>query len=1232
MSVKEKFSIIVKTKFNDVMANSILDSGAGVSVMDLGTYEKLKLPKKINPSNDSLRDASGNMMEILGVADVDVHVIGSNRTFSHEFKILNSYSNQNVIMGRDLMKKFRTVTFDFENDIIDLDGRIIKGLSLPDRKVLVRTLEDVIVQPRTEQIALVSVKRDFGGVTGNFRPKKVPGHQNSYISKTLVSPNVEGHFCVSIVNTGTEPIHITKRQIVGHLENPDEIIAHVDLNRVDRTNQDTIKEIKESVKKSSNLTQSQQEKLTDLLMEYKDIFASDPKNPSRTDVVEHEIETGTNRPVYIKPRRIPLAWESEVNHQVEEMLSNHIIRPSKSPWNAPILLVKKKDNSTRFVCDFRGLNNTTKKDTYPLPQIKDMIDKMHGMRYWSALDAASAYWSIPLQECDKEKTAFSVPRGKYEFEVMTYGLCNAGPSYQRMIDMVLSGLAPNRVLAYIDDVAVFSETWEEHLELLKATFQALKASGISLKLSKCVFAAKQIEFLGFVLSEKGVKPQQRLTEAIEKFAKPTNKKEIRRFLGMANFYREFIPNFSEVAASLNNLTKDAVIFHWSKDCETAFKTLKQALVTAPILAFPKSNEEFVVEVDASKQAVGGVLSQNQDDGILHPVAYFSTTMNDAQRNWSPYIQEAYAIVMAVRHWDTYLAGKHFTVLSDHNPLVQLKNKKNPKGKIARWLAELEGYDFTVKYVPGKSNVKADMLSRNSNADDNYVPDDSIDEMIFAISTDTNMRTQLSIEQKKDVITATTMECIEKGEELPKGRLKRVARQLRIEKGVLTKNGRPVVPPSMRGHIVAEIHKLGHFGLDKLQNLVRRRFYWPGMYRYLKNFVNQCNVCAQCKVDNPTPKAPLIPIREPQSPLEFISMDIAHFPTTKDGFKGILLIGDIFSKFVEAVPLKLFEADEVVDALWRGWITKFSCPEFVHSDQGSNVDGDTVQKLCEKFNIAKRRTSGYHSEGNGFAERNIRSIREILRTLLLDFEIAQNRWDTILPSVIFALNTSVSASTKFSPYEIIFGRRPVLPIDLIMGTVEDFNCASSPDEYVKDLRIQLKDVITKVNENLEVSRQRMMAHYNQKIVFHDYRPDDKAWLKKKCFKPGESRKLAPRKTGPWTIIRKLPNGVNFEIQNDRTKVKKIVHHNRLSPVTSCVDKRQGIAKTDRRKNLEENDLEGYSTDSSSSGSDNVEENENSEQRDDSANEDGPPINQRYPQRTRTARIIEGAIPWDSVPQI
>ena len=226
-------------------------------------------------------------------------------------------------------------------------------------------------------------------------------------------------------------------------------------------------------------------------------------------------------------------------------------------------------------------------------------------------------------------------------------------------------------------------------------------------------------------------------------------------------------------------------------------------------------------------------------------------------------------------------------------------------------------------------------------------------------------------------------------------------------------------------------------------------------------------------------------------------------------------------------------------------------------------------------------------------------------------------------MIFALNTSVSASTKFSPYEIIFGRRPVLPIDLIMGTVEDFNCASSPDEYVKDLRIQLKDVITKVNENLEVSRGRMMAHYNQKILFHDYRPDDKAWLKKKCFKPGESRKLAPRKTGPWTIIRKLPNGVNFEIQNDRTKVKKIVHHNRLSPVTSGVD---------NRRNLAENDLEGYSTDSSSSYSDSVEENENSEQSDGSANGDNPPINQRYPQRTRTARIIEGAIPWDSVPQI
>jgi hypothetical protein len=414
-----------------------------------------------------------------------------------------------------------------------------------------------------------------------------------------------------------------------------------------------------------------------------------------------------------------------------------------------------------------------------------------------------------------------------------------------MMDMVLSGLSPGRAIAYVDDIVVFSRTFDEHLDGLREVFDRLRNAKISLKLSKCVFAAPQVDYLGFVLSDKGVQPQSRLTEAVQNFATPKNKKEVKRFLGMSGFYRDFIKGFSEIAAPLNRLTRDQEVFDWKPDCEAAFQTLKNALLSSPVLAFPNTNSKFLVEVDASKNAVGGVLSQTQEDGLIHPVAYFSSALKDNQKEWSPYTQEAFALVLATRHWNTYLMGNEFIIFSDHNPLVYLKTKKNPKGIIARWISELEGYNFSVKYVPGKSNDKADALSRNENAVLNDLPEDKVDEMIYAICNENPSFTeQLRAEQDSDTIISHTKSCVENGSKIKEGQLRRVAKQLRIVNGVLTKNGRPIVPPSMRSYVVSEMHKIGHYGSEKLYDLLKTRFFWPKMFGYVKNYCEQCEVCEQ----------------------------------------------------------------------------------------------------------------------------------------------------------------------------------------------------------------------------------------------------------------------------------------------------------------------------------------------------------------------------------------------------
>ena len=813
---------------------------------------------------------------------------------------------------------------------------------------------------------------------------------------------------------------------------------------------------------------------------------------------------------------------------------------------------------------------------------------------------------------------------------MPYGLCNAGVTYQRMVDISLSGLPCDRVLAYMDDIVVFSRTFAEHLSTLESVFKRVRASGITLKASKCVIGSDRVDFLGYNLSCSGIKPQKRLTEAIDTYQVPESRKDLKRFLGLAGFYRHFVKDFAHISAPLNKLTSDNVPFVWDRRCEEAFNQLKGALKSEPVLAFPRVGEQFFVEVDGSDCAVGGVLSQIGDDDLLHPVAYFSNALTSSQRNWAAHTIEAFAIVLATRHWYPYLAGTKFTINSDHNPLVHLRNQKDPRGKFARWINELEEFNYCVKYIPGKENIKADALSRNRAASQ-VPPESEYEDKIFSmILNKNNFRDQLIKEQQNDPIIKSAAVNIVQNTEITTGRLKRVQKQLRVDNGVLTKSGRPVVPPSLRKYVVSEIHNVSHFGVEKTYSLLKTRFFWPNMFEYVSVFIKYCSVCGKTKSDSKPPKAPLLPLYIAEAPMQFVSMDIAHLPVDDDGFRYILLIGDIFSKFIEAIPLRDQSAQTVTNALINGWILKHGSPVYILSDQGSNVDGSIVNEVCNSLGIEKRRTSAYHSQCNGFAERNIRSIRDILRAVLLDRNIAQKNWRKLLPEVVFSLNVTESKSIKCIPYEVVFGRSVLLPQDILFGLegqipLRNTNTAA---QYAQEVKVGLQNTYDHVTRHLSVSKERMQKQYNKHIRFNDYTIGDKVWVKMKHYKTGESRKLSPRRNGPWTITEILPNGLNFKVVNDSSKSEKIIHHDRLSPAkteSGSMQPSKPTAPSDSGEAIDEGEVMSHS-DSSDDDDDTLGGPINS----DDDNTDSDTVEpRRYPIRDRAPRHIEGAIPWDAV---
>ena len=539
---------------------------------------------------------------------------------------------------------------------------------------------------------------------------------------------------------------------------------------------------------------------------------------------------------------------------------------------------------------------------------------------------------------------------------------------------------------------------------------------------------------------------------------------------MARFYRNFIHGYGDITHPLNKLTCDNVKFEWSEECEKAFNTLKHCLSSEPVLAFPRLGEDFVVDVDASDVAFGGVLIQEGSDSLLHPVGYFSDAVQKSQKSWSPTTKEAFALVLAVRHWQVYLAGRRFTLNSDHNPLVYMRDQKDPRGKFARWILELEEYNYTVRYVKGVDNVKADALSRNSNAD-LLQPLSPLVEKIYLVLSDHNFHLQINEEQEQDPIVGSAKKCVADGTPLAKGRLKRVQKQLRIEKNILTKSGRLVIPASLRTHILEKVHGVAHFGVDKTYALLKDCFYWPSMYGCTKLFVESCEDCQKTKCLSDPPKAPLLPMWIPTAPMEFIAMDIAYMPKDSNGYQYFLLLGDVFSKFIQAVALKDQTAPTIVKALNSSWIYFHGSPRYLLSDQGSNVDGATVHELCNSTGIEKRRSSAYHSQGNGFAERNIRNVKEILRTVLLHRKLEQTKWRQVLPELTFALNCSESVAIKCVPYNVVFGRSPVLPIDIDFGTKRALPGKEliTPTEYVQEIDSSLHDVFYRVVKHVKLSK-------------------------------------------------------------------------------------------------------------------------------------------------------------------
>ena len=462
------------------------------------------------------------------------------------------------------------------------------------------------------------------------------------------------------------------------------------------------------------LTPEEQVMAEVLLAEFARDFAKCKDDLTQTSIVHHGMTMVSNARVKLGPRRLALGKRQALKHELKRLLKLGVIEPSKSSWASPVVLVTKKDGSMRLCIDYCKVNEITLKDSYPLPSIDDSINALGGSKWFSTLDLASGYWQVPMHPDDIEKMALTTPFGLYHFKVMPFGLANASATFERMMELVLSGLHWEICLIYIDDVIVFGRTFEEHIVRQHQVLTHKKGANLKLWPGKCKLFRHEVEYLGHVVSQDGAKTDPKKIKAIIEWPTPHNAKEVRSFVGLCSYYRSFVRGFTDITSPLHQIVAQEE-FHWSEECEKAFKTLQRALTTPRLLAYPADDGIFILDTDASGQGLGAVLSQLQG-GEEHVIAYYSHVLTWPEQQYCVTRRELLAVVEAIKHFHHYLCGRHFVVRTDHGLLKWLMNFKHPEGQTWRWLQVLSEYDFEIHHKPGSQHKNADGLSRRPSQD------------------------------------------------------------------------------------------------------------------------------------------------------------------------------------------------------------------------------------------------------------------------------------------------------------------------------------------------------------------------------------------------------------------------------------------------------------------------------------------------------------------------------------
>ena len=808
---------------------------------------------------------------------------------------------------------------------------------------IVKELKGAKVEPTTRE--LITASGDSLPVEGVALVKLQLGElevEHPVLVSAACSSNVLG---TDLMVKLDAVVHLPKRMLYlkGHAEqilDDQELVAISSCNVKVQQPQYTLPEnVSASV---ALLPEEYRETAIQHLNAYADIFREKPLGESQR--FQHKIELLDQRPVKHPPRRVPPHKEEAYATEMKKMLEAQVIRPSRSAYASPVVLTGKKDGSTRFCIDYRDLNARTKQDAFPLPHVQDILNRMHGSKWFSTLDLQSGFWQVKMDPNSEEYTAFVTPNGHWQWNRMPFGLKNATATFQRMMTEVLAPILHQGCEVFVDDIMLFAKTIPELLDLQERTFALIRAEGLTLKAAKCKLFRQEVEVLGHIISAEGKAPEPTKLKAIENWMEPTSKKQVRSFLGLCNYYKSHIKDFAAVAAPLNRLTSKKATWRWTEEEQEAFEQLKVLLSQAPVLSLYNSKGKILVDCDASNYAIGAVLSQVGDDGEEHPLEFFSRCMTKAECNYCTTRRELLALIEALRHWKHYcMGGPEILVRTDHASLKWLQSFKSPQAQLARWIEELSMYNIQIEHRPGSQSSNADALSRRPCPPEcaYCTRREEQEEEASVRQIQVQSAVDWSQEQDKDQEIVMVKQWINQGRRPPWEEVATESRALRaywkdfgaleLRAGVLcrkyylpqSEHVQVIVPEELRGDICTQVHEQGHFGQQRTQAAIQARYYWPQWRTDVKRTVSQCIPCNQRK--GPQQRARM-PCKKyiPGEPWQRIAIDmLGPLPLTERGNRYVLVCSDYFTKWIECIAVPNQEAVTVAEALVRDVFSRWT---------------------------------------------------------------------------------------------------------------------------------------------------------------------------------------------------------------------------------------------------------------------------------------------------------------------